>query len=546
MIDKSSKNLSYGGKKVQFTQKYNNGVGWFVLILLFPLTCIFGTKTSDKKPAGSSGFFNAMIPPQINNINTCYYQSQIWLFYEKSPFFNYAYPDSEISYDTWPGAAYYRIFDGVKWSDENELGWRIHYALADSNMLLVLLKGGYKTYENGRWSKINEIEGYSCGFACSSPQGIYIFYDRNKVLFYRILKNQKLSQEHVAQEPWENRIWLPSRFNPDYPRAVYAHNKIWLFYGRPREGNLKLFYKSYNNNQWSDEEYLTDGMQYWPVVINDSIFVFYLNWLHDMSNMPATFRSMQRINYRFYDGQSWSDVHYLNTGQTSLVNSLVAEDDIWVFVVANSYLSYVRRTDGKWNKVKSISKQSSVVTASLLSFSSYFIIFFIIPSLVVFFISHLIEKKKRSIIQFGEKRYACASLLRRYLAHVVDYLLFLLLFGIFFLISFLSKGVSWFSSFWGIWLIGFFGFFMIELVYFVVLEGHYGKTLGKWFLKIKVVSTAGQTCGIKKALIRNIMRIADGFFYYIVGVVLLVTMDNHQRLGDYLAKTYVILDKQII
>lgn len=80
------------------------------------------------------------------------------------------------------------------------------------------------------------------------------------------------------------------------------------------------------------------------------------------------------------------------------------------------------------------------------------------------------------------------------------------------------------------------------LAYFVVMEGTSGATLGKRILKIRVVKVDGSALTMRESLIRNILRIIDGIFVYLVGAILIWTSPNKQRLGDRLAGTIVVSD----
>jgi uncharacterized RDD family membrane protein YckC len=83
--------------------------------------------------------------------------------------------------------------------------------------------------------------------------------------------------------------------------------------------------------------------------------------------------------------------------------------------------------------------------------------------------------------------------------------------------------------------------FVIFLLYFVILEGMWGATVGKMVMKIKVVQEDGSACGPMPALIRNILRIIDALpFFYIIGLIFISRSDKKQRLGDKIAKTVVV------
>jgi uncharacterized RDD family membrane protein YckC len=82
---------------------------------------------------------------------------------------------------------------------------------------------------------------------------------------------------------------------------------------------------------------------------------------------------------------------------------------------------------------------------------------------------------------------------------------------------------------------------LLFLVYFIVLEGMFGATVGKLVVKLKVVREDGSTCGIGPAVIRNVLRIVDALpFFYLIGLILISRSDKKQRLGDSIAKTVVV------
>ena len=83
-------------------------------------------------------------------------------------------------------------------------------------------------------------------------------------------------------------------------------------------------------------------------------------------------------------------------------------------------------------------------------------------------------------------------------------------------------------------------FTVLFFLYFVILEGHMGQTIGKMVTGIKVVKENGDPCDMKASLIRNILRIIDGIFIYIVGAVIIAVTDKNQRLGDLAGKTVVV------
>jgi uncharacterized RDD family membrane protein YckC len=86
---------------------------------------------------------------------------------------------------------------------------------------------------------------------------------------------------------------------------------------------------------------------------------------------------------------------------------------------------------------------------------------------------------------------------------------------------------------------------LLGLVAFSYLEGRFGKTPGKWLLRIRVLGTDLTPCGFWRALVRNLLTFIDGFFNFLVGVLLVALTENWQRLGDLAARTLVAVDAPV-
>ena len=82
---------------------------------------------------------------------------------------------------------------------------------------------------------------------------------------------------------------------------------------------------------------------------------------------------------------------------------------------------------------------------------------------------------------------------------------------------------------------------VVWFLYFTLLEGRYGQTVGKMALSIKVVREAdGAPIDYGEAAVRTVLRIIDGLFDYLIGAIFIWTSDEKQRLGDRVAHTVVI------
>jgi uncharacterized RDD family membrane protein YckC len=84
---------------------------------------------------------------------------------------------------------------------------------------------------------------------------------------------------------------------------------------------------------------------------------------------------------------------------------------------------------------------------------------------------------------------------------------------------------------------------LIDFLYFVLLQGAYGQTVGKMAVKIKVVREDGSKISYVDAVVRTILLIIDAIPYfipYLLGAILIWTSEMKQRLGDRVAHTVVV------
>jgi uncharacterized RDD family membrane protein YckC len=81
---------------------------------------------------------------------------------------------------------------------------------------------------------------------------------------------------------------------------------------------------------------------------------------------------------------------------------------------------------------------------------------------------------------------------------------------------------------------------LLFFAYFTFLESK-GQTLGKRIMKIKVITLEGKKPGIARAFVRTIFRFVDILpFFYILGLISILSTGKKQRIGDLVAKTAVV------
>ncbi|GIM92393.1 hypothetical protein Ato02nite_041860 [Paractinoplanes toevensis] len=91
------------------------------------------------------------------------------------------------------------------------------------------------------------------------------------------------------------------------------------------------------------------------------------------------------------------------------------------------------------------------------------------------------------------------------------------------------------SSAGGLW------FVLFVFLYYVLLEGLTGRTVGKLITGIRVVDAeTGGRPGLLSGIVRTLLRIIDGLVGYLVALIVVVNSKNRRRLGDMAAKTLVV------
>ncbi|MBI1749375.1 MAG: RDD family protein [Acidobacteria bacterium] len=89
-------------------------------------------------------------------------------------------------------------------------------------------------------------------------------------------------------------------------------------------------------------------------------------------------------------------------------------------------------------------------------------------------------------------------------------------------------------------------FFVLYYGYFAFFEAIWnGQTPGKRKFHLRVIHESGRPISIAQAIARNLLRVVDQFpGFYGVGIITSLLNRQNKRLGDYVAGTVVILEKE--
>ena len=80
----------------------------------------------------------------------------------------------------------------------------------------------------------------------------------------------------------------------------------------------------------------------------------------------------------------------------------------------------------------------------------------------------------------------------------------------------------------------------LGLGYYIFCEAATGATLGKRMVGIHVIGEDGEHLTFGASLVRNLLRLVDCLFFYLVGGIFALTSPRGQRLGDRAAHTVVV------
>ncbi|WP_421119684.1 RDD family protein [Aquihabitans daechungensis] len=88
---------------------------------------------------------------------------------------------------------------------------------------------------------------------------------------------------------------------------------------------------------------------------------------------------------------------------------------------------------------------------------------------------------------------------------------------------------------------------LINTVFYILLQGLTGGSVGKLLLGLRVVDAQGQLAGISKSFLRTLLWVVDAITcgLPVVGGTLMVTKAGHQRFGDRVAGTYVVRKESV-
>ncbi len=172
----------------------------------------------------------------------------------------------------------------------------------------------------------------------------------------------------------------------------------------------------------------------------------------------------------------------------------------------------------------------------------------LLPLILAIILSALMRRHRVTSYSSGPRPQEFASLTRRAVAQLIDAAIMAgppILAMVLFMRMTLEgvtdepEGFSDFVAFFAPVLVSF-GWALLIGILFTTTEGRSGVTPGKWVARIRVLGTDLQPCGFWRALVRNLLKCVDGFFNFMVGIMVVALSENWQRVGDMAARTVVV------
>ncbi len=396
-------------------------------------------------------------------------------------------------------------------------------AIGSQGRIVFLFKGGYRTYAGGRLTEVRSDAIGADPRAALSSSGLYVlssFADGYRLTLVR--------DGTVTPVP------LPEEFlEQDGEDSCPCSQIVWY------RGQLCLFWSTGDGIAWT----AWNGAAWEPVVLSPLSGSFQVMagdrelyfFIRDTDASDAA------LQYYVFADNAW-------TGPTSLPlppgctdwNVFLQEGRPHLFT--QRFPAQMLQTIDHGNLIDAVRLPGPFHPGRLMGRIALFgIASNLLTILAIFGISAFVRRYKNRFWTEGDSSYEFASLFRRFLAYLIDTLVLLLpsaiAIGLFF-----SREDFGRNPLLPVMLIlaAVVFYFLGGFLYHALLEGLLGQTLGKKVCGIVVLKADFTPCTLSAGFLRNLLRIVDAFFYYLVASVVLAATFKWQRLGDMAADTVVV------
>jgi uncharacterized RDD family membrane protein YckC len=389
--------------------------------------------------------------------------------------------------------------------------------------LVLFSNGMYRSFDGSAWTEVRSDGIGNCPKGIATPNGLFIISSIDgKVRITQIRDNG------ATTIPFPEDL-LQGRQEPTYQlmELAWYQGRLCLFWSSPES----IAWTIWNGSSWATAAFAPFSGSFQVIADGRRIHFF-----HQEQNGTD-----QALSYSVFENNAWSGPTplpvkkglvkwnaFIHQGKPMLL--LQQFFSLSLYTVENKTLADPVLLDGPFNPSRIMGTMALIAVCSNLT-----------VILAIFGFSALIRRfKKRTWTESGIE-YEFASLFRRFAAYVLD-TLFLMLPPALAIALFLSRNeiaqhpLRFMMMIFSAVLFYFIGGFL----YHSLLEGMLGTTLGKRICGITVLKADFTACGIGAGFLRNLLRIVDSFFYYLVAAVSLAGTLKWQRLGDLAAETVVV------
>jgi uncharacterized RDD family membrane protein YckC len=417
------------------------------------------------------------------------------------------------------------VLQGTKLATPQEIP-AYETATGSDNKLIFLSKGMYRTYDGNTWDEKRTQSVGDDPQGIDTPGGLYVistFEDKPRLA--RVVNDEEtfipLPDEYLRMHK-ETRC--------PCTQLVWYQGRLCLFWS----ANSDISWTSLNNATWAPvaTSPFRGGFQ----VIADQQRLYFFH--REGSGQDRS------LSYYTFVNNAWSGpthlpvkstfVHwdvFLQQGKLRLFLQEPLSQTL--YVIDSGTLVNPIRLKGNFNIPGMIGRMAAIAVFGNLA-----------VLLSIFGVSVLMRKYKNRYWTEQETRYEFASLFRRFIAYLIDSFVILIPSAILIVVLMIGQDPSKNPARVVLTMLAFIVFnFLGGYLYQSLLEGLLGATLGKKICGIRVLKADFTPCGLSGGFLRNLMRIVDAFFYYLVAAVSMSGTLKWQRLGDLVAETVVVRKK---
>jgi uncharacterized RDD family membrane protein YckC len=416
-----------------------------------------------------------------------------------------------------------KVFDGKSISGPQEVQ-NFASLCPTEDKIYFFGKGVYRMFDGKNWELFKTSAIGENPKGAVAPEGIYVLSMVRKKPVLKLISGNEVKEIPLPDDEMREKIYICTS------KILWSGNELYFFY----KNDDDLFCSRYDGKNWNRPDRFEDEGNYKALSFKDSILLFQMD-----------FRNHQKVTLRVCSKGSWSEPKALTIPKPSfhfnIMPAVFADRPILYqqgFFSEKYYFVDEDRVSGPFRTSRPFFFSIGIWKMILITVASTAVYFFL-----AFVLSFFIGRFKLKKWRMGSIEYEFASLWRRFLANYIDTAILMAPFAV--PLYLLFRNDAFFDNpfrFFALAFLAMLSMLVVGFLYFSLLEGIWGKTVGKKICGIVVLKDNFTKCTLSKGFLRNLLRIVDFFFYYWVGLVTAVATMKWQRLGDIVAETVVVRD----